>query len=76
MIIIRYRAYKAGKQLAAIDWNHKNLPQAKTSSGEDTGTRKYNSRTRQWDVKIVKVEKNYEYISVTISKVFRRRKMM
>ena len=61
MNIIRYGAYKAGKQLAAIDWNyHKNLPRAKTSSGEDTGTRKYNPRTRQWDVKIVKVEKGFQ----------------
>jgi hypothetical protein len=74
MIIIRYTAYKARKQLAAIDWNyHKNLPQAKTSSGEDIITRKYNPRTRQWDIKIVKVEKGYEYIPVLISKVFRRR---
>ena len=66
--------HKARKQLAAIDWNyHKHLPQARTSSGEDIVTRKYNPRTRQWDVKIVKVEKGYEYIPVLISKVFRRR---
>ena len=50
-----------------------NLPQAKTSSGEEIVTRKYNPRTRQWDVKTVKVEKGYEYIPLLISKVFRRR---
>ena len=52
MIIFSYRAYKARKQLTAIDWNyHMNLPQAKTSSGEEIVTRKYKPRTRQWDVK-------------------------
>ena len=45
----RYPAYKARKQLAAIDWNyHLNLPQAKTTSGDEVITRKYNNRTRQW----------------------------
>ena len=74
MIIFSYRAYKARKQLTAIDWNyHMNLPQAKTSSGEEIVTQKYNPRMRQWDVKTVKVEKGYEYIPLLISKVFRRR---
>lgn len=38
-------------------------------------TRKYNPRTRQWDVKIVKVEKGYEYIPVLMSRILRRRKI-
>ena len=36
-------------------------------------TRKYNQRTRQWDVKIVKAKKGYEYIPVLMSKILRRR---
>ena len=36
-------------------------------------TRKYNQRTRQWDIKKVKVEKGYEYIPVLMSKILRRR---
>ena len=60
--------------MTAIDWNyHANLPQAKTKSGQELITRKYNPRTRQWDVKIVKVEKGYEYIPVLISRIFNRR---
>lgn len=57
-----------------MDWNyHVNLPQAKKSSGEEIVTRKYNPRTRQWDVKVVKVAKGYEYIPVLISKILSRR---
>ena len=36
-------------------------------------TRKYNQRTRQWDVKVVKADKGYEYVPVLMSKIFRRR---
>ena len=70
-----YRAYKARKQLASIDWNyHINLStvQGKTS-GQDLVSRKYNPRTRQWDVKVIKVDKGYEYIPVLIAKILRRR---
>lgn len=74
--VCRYPAYKARKQLAAIDWNfHSNLPQAKTSSGDDIVSRKYNPRTRQWDVKVVKVVKGYEYIPVLMSRILRRRQI-
>ena len=46
-ILVRYPAYRARKKLAAIDWNyHANLPQAKTESGEEIITRKYNPGTR------------------------------
>jgi hypothetical protein len=72
----RYPTYRARKQLAAIDWNyHLNLPQAKTSSGDEIITRKYNPRTRQWDVKVVKVEKGYEYIPILLSRILRRRQI-
>jgi hypothetical protein len=60
--------------LTAIDWNyHINLPNAKSKSGVEMVTRRYNRRTRQWDVKHVKVEKGFEYIPVLISKVIQRR---
>jgi hypothetical protein len=72
--LFSYRAYKVRKQLTAIDWNyHINLPQVKNSAGEEIVTRKYNPRTRQWNVKVVKVEKGYDYIPLLITKVFRRR---
>lgn len=72
----RYPAYKARKQLAAIDWNfHANLPPAKTVSGEEVITRKYNPRTRQWDVKTVKVAKGYEYIPALQSRILRKRQI-
>ncbi len=71
-----YRAYKARRQLAAIDWNfHLNREQAVSQSGEKLVTRKYNPRTRQWDVKIIKVNKGYEYIPVLITKILRRREV-
>ena len=35
--------------------------------------RKYNQRTRQWDVKIVRADKGYEYIPALMSKILRRR---
>ena len=41
--------------------------------GGDVVTRKYNPRTQQWDLKVVKVEKEYDYIPVLISKILKRR---
>jgi hypothetical protein len=40
---------------------------------DECKTRKYNPRTRQWDLKIVKVAKGYEYIPVFISRILKRR---
>ena len=72
--LFRHNAYKARRQLTAIDWNfHINLSQAKTTTGDDVVTRKYNPRTRQWDRKVVKVEKEYNYIPILISKILKRR---
>ena len=66
--------YKAKKQLTAIDWNfHMNLPYATTKSGNEIITRKYNPRTKQWDVKKLKVTKGYEYIPLLMSKMLSRR---
>ncbi|XP_028412490.1 uncharacterized protein LOC114535325 [Dendronephthya gigantea] len=70
----RYSAYKARRQLTAIDWNfHQNLQQAKTKHGDEIVTRKYNPRTRNWDLKMVKVQKGYNYIPVLIAKILKRR---
>ena len=41
--------------------------------GQDLVSRKYNPRTRQWDVKVIKLDKGYEYIPVLIAKILRRR---
>ena len=69
-----YQVYKARKQLAAIDWNyHVNLSQATKKSGDAMVTRKYNQRTRQWDQKIIKVSKGYEYVPVLMAVILRRR---
>ena len=68
--------YKARRQLTAIDWNfHINLEQMTSKSGEEVVTRKYNPRTREWDIKKVKCVKGYEYIPVLISRILRRRLM-
>lgn len=66
--------YKARKQLAAIDWNfHLNQEAATTKSGEQIVTRKYNQRTKEWDSKIVKVKKTYDYMPVMMAKILRLR---
>ena len=66
--------YKARKQLAAIDWNfHLNQEAATTKSGEQVVTRKYNQRTKEWDSKIVKVKKSYDYMPVMMAKILRLR---
>lgn len=73
-IYFSYKVYKAKKQLTAIDWNyHVNLPKATNKSGDEVVTRKYNPRTRQWDVKTVKVEKGYQYVPILLSKIISRR---
>ena len=70
-----YKVYKACKQLAAIDWNfHMNLEAATTKAGERIVTRKYNQRTKDWDVKIITVKKKFEYIPVMMVKIFNMRK--
>ena len=37
-------------------------------------TRKYNHRTKDWDVKIITVKKKFEYIPVMMVKIFNMRK--
>ena len=70
-----YKVYKARKQLAAIDWNfHMNLEAAITKAGQQIVTRKYNQRTKDWDVKIITVKKQFQYITVMMAKIFNMRK--
>ena len=37
-------------------------------------TRKYNQRTKDWDVKIITVKKQFQYITVMMAKIFNMRK--
>lgn len=70
-----YKAYKARKQLAAIDWNfHLNQPEATTKAGDAIVTRKYNQRTKEWNSKVVKVTKGYEYIVMLMARILRLRR--
>ena len=70
-----YKVYKARKQLAAIDWNfHMNLEAAITKAGEQIVIRKYNQRTKDWDAKIITVNKQFQYITVMMAKIFNMRK--
>ena len=56
MSSFRKKVYRARKKLTAIDWNyHSDLPYATNEDGETTITRKYNQRTKSWDVRTVKV---------------------
>ena len=51
-----------------------NLEAATTKAGEQIVTRKYNQRTKDWDVKIITVKKKFEYLSVMMAKIFNTRK--
>lgn len=69
-----YRAYRARKQLIAKDWNfHRGREQAMIKEIEGMVTTKYNRRTKEWNCKVVKVNKGYNYIPVLTAMIFRRR---
>ena len=72
---VRYRFYKTRKQLTAIDWNYHLDRTAAVGSkgGEARYSRKYNQRTKEWNTRIIKVDKDYDYIPILMAKVFRRR---
>ena len=70
-----YRSYKARKKLAAIDWNyHLNQAVATTKAGDMIVSRKYNQRTKEWNSRVVKVKKGYEYIPVLMARIMKLRK--
>ena len=45
----------------------------KDSNDEVRYTRKYNQRTKEWNVKVVKEEKDFGYIPLMMAKIFRLR---
>ena len=60
--------------MTAIDWNyHNDLPNATNEDAETIITRKYNQRTKSWDVRTVKVSKDYGYIWILMAKIFKLR---
>ena len=64
-LLLRFQVYKARRQLAAVDWNyHINRPLSVNQNGEARHTRKYNQRTKEWNTKVVKVSKDFNYIPV------------
>ena len=70
----RKKVYRARKKLTAIDWNyHHDLPYATNEDAESIITRKYNQRTKSWDVRTVKVAKDYGYIWILMAKIFKLR---
>ena len=75
MFCVRYRFYKARKQLPAIDWNYHRDRSAAVGSqgGEARYSRKYNQRTKEWNTRIIKVDKDFAYIPILMANVFRRR---
>ena len=74
-ITSRKKVYRASrKKLTAIDWNyHNDLPNATNEDAEIIITRKYNQRTKSWDVRTVKVSKDYGYIWILMAKIFKLR---
>ena len=64
----------ARKQLPAIDWNyHIETKTAINAYGETSVSRKYNQRTKTWNVRVLKESKDYQYIWMLMAKVFRLR---
>lgn len=51
-----------------------NLEAAITKAGEQIVIRKYNQRTKDWDAKIITVNKQFQYITVMMAKIFNMRK--
>ena len=74
MLFSRYQVYKARRRLAAVDWNyHVNRPISVTDKGKVRHTRKYNQITKEWNTKVVKVSKDFQYIPIMMAKIFKQR---
>ena len=72
--VYNYRAYKVRRYLEAVDWNyHLHLSVATKKAGEQLFSGEYNKQTKQWDMKIVKADKGYEFIPLLIAKMFHAR---
>ena len=44
-----------------------------SKGGEGKYSRKYNQRTKEWNKRIIKVDKDFAYIPIPMAKCFRRR---
>ena len=61
--------------LCAIDHNYHLYRTAQCDeSGDIRYDRKYNQRTKHWDVAARKIDKDYSYISMLLAKIFTWRK--
>lgn len=47
---------------------------ATNKAGDVIVSRKYNQRTKEWNSKIIKVKREYDYIPVLMAKIFKMRK--
>lgn len=66
--------YTVRKRLAVIDWNyHLQVDVKKNSYGEVSVSRKYNQRTKKWNLRVLKEDKDYGYIWMLLAKIFRLR---
>ena len=75
-IFYSYRAYRVRKCLEVIYGNyHLHLPPAtnQKNKGEQLFSWKYYQRTKQWDIKIIKADKGYEYIPLLIANILHAR---
>ena len=52
---------------------HLDLPSATSKSGNEITSRRYNQRTKQWDVRTVKQDKTFDYIPLLIARMLRAR---
>ena len=72
--VYNYRAYKVRRYLEAVDWNyHFYLSVATKKAGEQLFSGEYNKQTKQWDMKIAKADKGYEFIPLLVAKMFHAR---
>ena len=57
-----------------MDWNyHVSRPISVNDKCEARHTRKYNQITKEWNTKVVKVSKDFQYIPIMMAKIFKQR---
>ena len=72
-IFYSYRAYRVRKYHKVIDWNyHLHLPPATNQKNEKRRT-DVQLKVKQWDIKIIKADKGYEYIALLIANILHAR---
>ena len=70
MSLFRKKVYRARKK---CDLPYSDLPYATNEDAETIITRKYNQRTKSWDVRTVKMAKDYGYIWILMARIFKLR---